>query len=372
MDRLRWSRSVAVFAWAVATMACEAQPPQDRPDPGRQAYEALAAGDLATAEARFRAALAANPKDIASHVGLGQVLSRLAKPREAADAQRKAVALNPTSPDLRIGLSAHLESAGDATSSLVELGVASRHAPTDPRVWIALAGTLRRAGRLPEARRACSVAVGLAPDAPAVIQECAETAEAGRDFGLAAAYYETLVRVQPASRPARMAHLGALSNAGRHDQVRRIAVAMLTGAPDDSDARMSLASALDGLGERDAAIAEYRKVLAAAPTLATAWGNLGWTQYQAGKLDDAAQSSRKALELDPALAYVRYNLGLILATKGDAEAARQAYGAALEAGDASDLRAAIADLEAALARKPDDATLKEALAMLKAGSTRRR
>jgi len=364
---------LAILAYAIVTTCAPVlAQSSDPPDAGRQAYEALRTGDLTAAEAGFRAAIKANAKDIASYVGLAQTLLRLKKPKEALEAQRQAVALNPTSADLRLGLAGLLEESGDSQGAIGELRRATKHAPLDPRAWVGLSGALRRTGLTSEARQVCVRALGIGPDLPALRQEMAEIAEATEDWRGAVAHYEAIVRLQPAFRPARLAHLGALSNAGRWAEARRIAQKMLAATPDDADVRLALASALEGMAERDAAIAEYRKVLEADPKRATAWGNLGWTQYQAGRLDDAIQSSRKALELDQSLAYVQFNLGLIYAAKGDWPASEVEYAAAIRSGEASDLRAAIADVEAALARRPNDATLGRALDLLKTAQSKRR
>ncbi len=329
-------------------------------DPARQAFAALQAGDAAAAVASFRAAIERNPKDIGAYVGLAQALLRTGKPAEAIAAHRKAVELNPLSPDLRIGLAATLEAAGKPEDAVVELRRAVTLSRGNPLALTNLAGALRRAGQLRAAERACLDALGYAPDAPAVHEEMAEILAAKGDWSAALGHYEAAVRLQPGSRPARVAHLGALNNAAKYADAERLATATLGAMPDDIDVRMALASALEGLEKRDLVIAEYRKVLDKAPTLAIAWGNLGWSEYGAGLLAEAEASSRKALELDSGLTYVRFNLGLILASAGRWDEAAVEYAAAVKIGDASDLRAALSDVEAALRRKPEDASLLKA------------
>jgi tetratricopeptide (TPR) repeat protein len=329
------------------------------------AYEALQAGKLADAEAGFRSALQRNVRDIAACVGLAQTLLKMQRPREAVEMQRKAVDLNPTSMDLRLGLAALLEQTGQVPEAVAETRRAVTLAPNDPRPLVALSEALRQSGRTHEALPVCIRALGLAPDVPAVHQEMAAIAEAQEDWDRAASHYEAMVRLQPGLRQARLSHLNALNSGHRYEAARSIAGAMLTGAPDDLDVRMALASALEGLELRKEAIAEYGRILQAAPTLAVAWGNLGWTQYGAGMLDDAAASSRKALELDPDLSYARFNLGLILACRGDWQQAETEYRLAIDRGTPADIKAGITDIEAALVRKPDDATLKRALELLR-------
>ncbi|NLI01379.1 MAG: tetratricopeptide repeat protein [Chthonomonadales bacterium] len=357
--------ALAILAYAISWPVAPSWA-QDAPQESRtqQAYTALQKGDLPAAEAGFRAALEINRRDIAAHVGLAQVLARLGKTEEAVTSQRNAVALNPLSVDIRMGLAPILQQAGRDLDAIAELARCMTYAPGDPRPMVAMVSALQRLSRFSDARAVGLRALGIAPDVPAVHQALAELAGTREDWSEAIAHYEAAIRLQPSLQPLRVAHLGALSNAGNHARARDIARALLVRVPDDVDIRMALASALEGLHDRDAAIAEYGKVLEQAPSLAVAWGNLGWTQYGAGKLQEALASSRKALEIDASLAYVRFNLGLILAVLGQWAEAESEYGKAIAAGDSADLKAGLADVEAALKARPDDPNLQRARELL--------
>ncbi len=368
-----FARAILAYGIALICAPTFARTAQDS-DHLRQAFAALQAGDAVSAESSFRAALERNPKDIGAYVGLAQALMRQGKPTEAIETHRKAIELNPLSADLRIGFAATLEAGGKAAEAISELRRAVGLSPANPRVLTLLAGALRRAGMLNAAEDAGLRALGLAPDAAPVHQELAEIAAARADWPLSIRHYEAAIRLQPESRPARLAHLAALNNGERHAEARSVARSMLGAVPDDIDVRMALASALEGLEEREQAIAEYRRVLEKAPNLAIAWGNLGWSQYGAGLLTEAEASSRKALGLDAELAYVRFNLGLILASSGRWDEAVREYEAAIASGDLSDLRAGLADVESALRRRPGDASLIKAKRLLEealAKTTRR-
>ena len=336
----------------------------DEPDPARRAIAALQSGDTAGAAQAFREAIERNPKDIGAHVGLAQALLRAGKHDEAIASHRRAIELNPLSSDLRIGFAATLEAGGKPADAIGELRRAVALSPGSPRALTAMAGALRRAQHLREAEDVCLRALGLAPDAVPVHLEMAEIAAELGDWSTALGHYEAAVRLQPENRIARLAHLNALNNAGKHTEAERLAIAMLAVIPDDLDVRMVLASAYEGLVKRDMAVAEYRKVLEKAPDMAIAWGNLGWSQYGAGLLAEAEASSRRALSLDAGLAYVRFNLGLILAEAGRWEEAATEYTAALKGADLADLRAGLSDVETALGRKPGDENLMKAKRLL--------
>jgi tetratricopeptide (TPR) repeat protein len=75
-----------------------------------QAVAALAAGDLAKAEAGFQAVLKAQPSSLAALGNLGVVYSRMDRPSDAIDIYTRALKLSPDEPRLLLNLGlAHLK-----------------------------------------------------------------------------------------------------------------------------------------------------------------------------------------------------------------------------------------------------------------------
>jgi len=117
-------------------------------------------------------------------------------------------------------------------------------------------------------------------------------------------------------------------------------------------------------GKFSVAIEEYRKVTALQPNSALAHARLGDAYFQNGEYAEAIPELETALRFNPAAVQVHQTLGVLLLMQGDAEAALphlekghspELLGLAyLETGR---LGSAIAELEAALVKQPNDPSL---------------
>lgn len=93
------------------------------------------------------------------------------------------------------------------------------------------------------------------------------------------------------------------------------------------------------------------------------WTNLGWAWYLLGFWDRSEAASERALELDAGAYIAAYNLGLVRARFGRLDEAMPPYERALAADPEVDDEA-LADVENAIAARPDEASLHYVLGRL--------
>ncbi len=117
-------------------------------------------------------------------------------------------------------------------------------------------------------------------------------------------------------------------------------------------------------GRLDAAIAEFKKVTELEPKLAAAFVNLGAVYLAKGDYGDAAAALKRALDLDPELVGAHQMLGYALLTQGYAaeaiphlEKAQATDALGIAQIETGKLPEAIGNLEAALAKRPNDPDL---------------
>jgi Flp pilus assembly protein TadD len=84
------------------------------------AHRLTQAGRLSEAEVQYRAALDADPGEVAAWVGLGELQLRQRDPREAVEAFRRAVELKPEDGETRVRLGQAYYNVGDLPAALSE------------------------------------------------------------------------------------------------------------------------------------------------------------------------------------------------------------------------------------------------------------
>jgi Flp pilus assembly protein TadD len=121
------------------------------------ALAAIDLGELELAEAHYRESLAIEPQP-AIYNDLGVVLERLGMPEDAADAYRKALALDPRSAAAHANLGSSLARSGQHAQAEKHLRAAVESSPDNAALHRQLAEVLARLGRSDEARREMDLA----------------------------------------------------------------------------------------------------------------------------------------------------------------------------------------------------------------------
>ncbi len=253
-------------------------PIQSAADLDADALAALERGDIVAAEARFREAIARygpRPHRLAM---LGQILLRLARPKEAAQALADASAAMPGNASIEAALGIALVQSGESAAAVTPLERAVALAPSNKDAWNAL---------------------GLARAATGNIDA------AGDAFGRALA-------AAPRFTPALVNWCQALVNAGRLADAIRVASAAAKRHPDDPDVWFTLGN----LRMRESNLDASRDAFARSAALFQGNGpthvNLGLVLQWSGRLAEAEAQFRTARECDPADPDARFGLATTL------------------------------------------------------------
>ena len=258
------------------------------------------AGDLDTADAEYRRALALNPKAVEPLVNLAETARLRGNDRQRLELLRRAVVAAPRSAVALESLALALDAAGRRKEALETYARAVRADSRRPSSHLGYAGSLARAGLFDEARRYNQIAIELDPKSAAaryqrgrIDQEEGRLADAAADFREAvhldpkhALAWENLgVCLHQSGDPA-----AALAPMKR-------AVELL---PDSADVHRNLGAALDDLGRLEEAESEYETSAHLDEHSAASWHGYAVVLQKRGSLKHAEEAYQMALQIDPA------------------------------------------------------------------------
>lgn len=300
--------------------------------------EALARGAAAEAWRVGNALVAASPDDADAHAFGALAAAGVDELDVARGWLRRAVTLAPAHAFAWRNLAAIEEARGDHGASATALVEALALIRTSTAAdWLDAARRARNAGRLGLARRALDEALARAP--------------AALDARIEAL---VLARIETRQHDAERLADALLDDAPDHAQVRYAAAAVYSASADATRLQRGRAMAHVMVGAR--------------PTDAGAWDTLAWCEHKLGNQTGAIAAATRALALERDRAERRVTLARIHDRAGDAGAAYEVLasvardtappdaltlraGLALKLGDPV---AALADVDAALARAADD------------------
>jgi len=260
----------------------------------------LAIGKLSEAEQALRKAAELAPRAAISHMDLGDLyLGALNRPRDAADAYRRAVDLQPDDAAAQIGLGTALAALGRSDEAITALEKSVKLAPESPRPWLAL-------GKLYHAKQ---------------------------DYSKALETYDRLLKLQPDFVPA-LLDRGDIYLLARRDPASAVAdyKRAAKAVPKSPTVQFKLGAAYQALGKPDDAARHYRAAIAADDKYAIAYNNLA--ALEAGRkrnLDEALKAAKRATELAPTASEFYDTLGSVYAARGELDQAIAAYRIAADA-----------------------------------------
>lgn len=270
-------------------------------------------------EALFRRAINVTRKNYIAYDGLGTVLDAAGRPKEALEALRMAVQLNPQYPEAQYDLGTVLMRHGDLDEAITHFEAALRHNPKFAQAHSNLGSALLKQGKLTEAQDHFQRAVALN----------AEDAEAFYNLG-------TVWLAQSRVKEATGCLLQALHL-----------------KPDYWQAEDNLGIAFARLGNPAEASIHFAKAVRLKPDDPEARFNFGISLLELNQPAEAAKQFSEVLRLNSDNANAEYYLGLCLVRQ------QNFSGAAVHAEKARELAQAAAQKE--LAAKADE-LLKQARA----------
>jgi Tfp pilus assembly protein PilF len=154
-------------------------------------YRALAAGNVASAQTEYLAALALDSNNVDALMGAANAAARDGEPAVAAAAYAKALRLEPGNPDATAAL-AMLKSGGTAnepTESRLKILIAGDDG-SRPALHAALAGVYAADARWTEAAQEYFTALGKDPGNPDLAFNVAASLDQNRNPAMALVYYQ--------------------------------------------------------------------------------------------------------------------------------------------------------------------------------------
>ena len=266
-----------------------------RVSPFEQAVALHQAGGLAEAEALYRKAIAADPRDVSSLHNLGLIAF---EDRRLEEAERLFARAAQTKPDYA-------------------------------SAWINHGAACRDLGRLPDAAKSLQKAIALSPDDALAHTTLGMVLRSQGRLDEAKAHIERALALAPSSLEAHYTLAGILLDQEAYGPAIEQYAALIGLNPSLPDVWLNRGVANERLGRMDEAIACYDQVLALSPDHSEALYNLGVAFQRQGRLSLAAERYRAALAVRPALTQASLNLGLTLLRLGRQDEAVDAYSDAL-------------------------------------------
>jgi protein O-GlcNAc transferase len=223
------------------------------------------AGDLAAAEAGYRAILAAKPRHVAALCNLGVLLRATGRAGDAVACYRRAIAASPDHAPAYENMGNALIELADFAAAEAAFLKATKLAPRSAEAFLGLGTARHRQGRLDEAAAEYERALALKPGHPQALLNSAAILQTVGKLPAAAVIYRQLIAAHPRFAMA-YCNLGAvlepMGELGEAETVLRTAMAL---QPGYAAAMMNLGTVLQVGGDVAAAIAVLRQALAIAP-----------------------------------------------------------------------------------------------------------
>ena len=314
-----------ILALAVGAIAVSAQANRVQ-DPNRQAALALEQqGRNAEAEAAWRVYLKAHPADPEPYAQLGVLEARQEHYKEAVPLYRRALAINPNVPGLRLNLGLALFKSGDLKGALPEftkiLHTTPAASPEAQRVTILIGmchyGLAQYADAVPYLKDAASKDAQNLPLRLALAHSCLWS----KQYQCVMDVYHEILALNPESAEADMIAGEALDemkdNAGSTNMFR----AAVKANPKEPNAHFGLGYLLWTQKIYPEAASEFQAELGNDPNHVQAMEYLGDTLIQLNQPDQARPYLEKTVKLDPSQSLAHLDLGIILSDAGDSDKA---------------------------------------------------
>ena len=226
-------------------------------------------GKLAETEQAWRAFLKTHPSDAEPYAHLGLLEARQDHYKEAVPLYRKALALKPGMPGLRLNLGLALFKAGDLKAAIPEFTILLKNAPPHS----------------PEALR-YTILLGMSHYGLG-------------QFAEAAPYLKTAAAADPQNLPIRLTLAHSYLWSKQYNRVLDVYNEILTLDPDSAEADMLAGEALDEMKDTSGAIEMFRKAVNAKPDEPNVHFGLGYLLWSQKQYPEAIKEFQAELANDP-------------------------------------------------------------------------
>jgi tetratricopeptide (TPR) repeat protein len=297
---------------------------------------------LANAGQAVRLAL----KDPGAHADLGVALESVGRDLEALDCFERAIALDPNLAPAHHNRAMLLARRGEPERALQSFDRALALQPHHAALNANRGNTLRELGRLPEAEQSYSLALAIEPNNPLTLQSRALVRYLLCQYVDALLDYDALAAQGKENGPALVGRGATLVALRRYNEALPPLERATQLLPGDADAHIQRGIALLNIDRNAEAVESFDRAIAIQPNLPEVLNNRGVALTATGQLSQALHSFVRSAAIGGATADSLTNIGIVLKLLGRFREAAASFGRALN-------------------RKPDDPTVKFALAFLR-------
>ena len=264
----------------------------------------------------LRRAAALAPEKPSLRLDLGRALRRTGREDEALGELQRAVELDPASADALAALGLALEARGRLGEAVALFRRAVDAAPDSAGPRIDLGMALTASGDLEAADRELRRALELDPDASFAHLGLGRVAAARDELPEAIGHYRRAHQADPDNANAAFALGTTLLGTGRSTEAIEPLRRAVAAAPGEPEGRRALAEALLAAGDPAAAEEQLARAAELAPADPAIPAARARVAQAAGRFAEAADHQRRVVDLLPGDAAAHYNLGVALTLAG--------------------------------------------------------
>ena len=247
-----------------------------------------------------------HPDSAPVHLELGIALGEGGRRSEAVAVLRRAVQLQPDSPDGWRLLADQLEAEGDAGAADQARARFIKAATRDPRLMEAAAALVENDLPVAEARLRSHLLAN--PTDVAALRMLAEVAGRLRRYADAQSFLERCLELAPSFDAARHNYAIVLNRQGKAANALPHIELLLAKEPRNPSYRSLQAAVLVNVGDYSKSIEVYEAVLAEYSQQPKIWMSYGHSLRTAGRQADSIAAYRRAISLEPTLGEVWWSL----------------------------------------------------------------
>jgi tetratricopeptide (TPR) repeat protein len=253
----------------MASVCSTGQTPSAQQDLGQKAFELEQQGNIAEAEAAWRVVVKASPANAEAFAHLGYLESRQEHYKDAVISYRRALALNPALPGLRLNLGLALFKDGSMKAAIQIFEPLVKSAPPSS----------------PEALRLTTL-IGLAHYGLG-------------EYAAAVPYLKQATSADPQNLPFRLALAQSCLSSQQYQCVLDVYHEIVTLNADSAEADMLAGEALDEMKDKPAATQQFRAAVKADPKEPNVHFGLGYLLWGLLQYDEAAKEFQAELDNNP-------------------------------------------------------------------------
>jgi tetratricopeptide (TPR) repeat protein len=318
----RFSLESLVLALSMA-VSCQCQTANGSDKERDTALALEQQGKNAEAEKAWRAYLKDHPSKPEPYAHLGLLEARQEHFTEAVPLYRKALAMNPAVPGLRLNLGLALFKGGDLKGAIPEFSVLLKSVPeSSPEaqrltilIGMAHYGLAEYAEAVPYLRKAAAQDAQNLPLRLALAHSCLWTKQNQCVMDV----YREILSLNSESAEADMLAGEALDEMKDNEGSTKMFRAAVNANPKEPNAHFGLGYLLWTQKQYKEAASEFEAELANNPNHVQAMLYLGDTEIQLNQMNDAVPQLEKVTKLDPSLGLAHLDLGIVYNEDGRSE-----------------------------------------------------